>query len=351
MKGLDEIVPYPTPKIARIKDSKLGLLRYALMFIILIYVVGYQIMWRGNHLENKDLTGVYQLQLAHPTRHNCDPQIMECMQNFTSMSKLPYCSQSPEAGPIKLPCQYWDAQQLMQVTDQGLMIPTHIATFQQTRGCQPSAANNFSCVGYLYDFLDNKGEVQADTKRGEATPIDEFFVADIERYTLMIDHSVRSTLGRRSYASDMVGYWLDCKRENQSDAGCLQRPIACEHKNCHGKEYLPAKKRDVEPHPKFRGDRRSLSLAGTKDKSQRWKRRSQSVENIVPDDGSSERQDSTEPEDDDDSDATAALQLQKGEDLLQEHGSPSQKRFTGSTCRERLTHTLSSLLEPIRTSK
>merc|ERR1719440_661631 len=52
---------------------------------------------------------------------------------------------------------------------------------------------------------------------------------------------------------------------------------------------------------------------------------------MVPDDGSSERQDGTEPEDDDDSDATAALQLQKGEDLLQRHGSPSQKRFTRST--------------------
>ena len=31
--------------VTRIKDSKLGLLRWALLFVILVYVVGYQIMW------------------------------------------------------------------------------------------------------------------------------------------------------------------------------------------------------------------------------------------------------------------------------------------------------------------
>lgn len=261
MKRLDTIFPYPTPKIARIKDSKLGLLRYALMLFIAIYVIGYQIMWRGNHLETKNIAGVSQLALETPTRNNCDPINVECMQNLTSMAKLPYCAQSPEAESVKLPCQYWDAEQLGQVTDQqGLLIPTHISTFYQTTGCTPTAANNWTCEGWLYDFLDKKGEVQK--KRGQASPINDIFVADIERYTLMIDHSVRSALGARSYASDMLGYWLDCNQENQSDAGCVPRPISCGHASCLGKAYSLNDMRTTESKPTFRGDRRSLSLSG-----------------------------------------------------------------------------------------
>jgi hypothetical protein len=262
MKRLDTLFPYPTPKIARIKDSKLGLLRYALMCIILVYVVGYQIMWRGNHLETQDLAGVYQLQLDHPTKNACNPQNAECMQNFTSLSELAYCSQSPEAASIKLPCQYWDAQQLAQLTDQGLMIPTHVSTFYQTAGCKPTVANNWTCVGWLYDFLDKKGHLQS--KRGQASPIEDIFIADSERYTLMIDHSVRSTLGHRYYASDMVGYLLDCNQEHQSDAACVPRPIECDNDDCKGKPHTLPQTRTLESHPKFRGDRRSLSLAVAK---------------------------------------------------------------------------------------
>lgn len=294
MKSLDGMFPYPTPKIARIKDSKLGLLRYALMFLIIIYVVGYQIMWRGNHLETQELSGVYQLQLDAPTRNNCDPMNVECMQNFTSMSGLPYCSQSPSAGPIKLPCEYWDANQLRQITDQGLMIPTHSTTYFQTAGCKPSVMNNWTCVGWLYDFLDKKGERQE--KRGQATPIDDIFIADIERYTLMIDHSARSTLGSRTYAADMVGYWLDCNTENQSDARCVPRPITCGHKRCMDKEHTLAQTRTLEHAPKFRGDRRSLSLAHVKTEiASHRRKKAKSFQKIGPDANVNENLLSEEP--------------------------------------------------------
>jgi len=312
MKRLDTLFPYPTPKIARIKDSKLGLLRAALMCIILIYVVGYQIMWRGNHLEMQDLAGVYQMQLDHPTRNSCDPINVECMQNFTSMSTLPYCSQSPAASSIKLPCQYWDAQQLTQVTDQGLMIPTHISTYFQTPGCKPSVGNNWTCIGWLYDYLDKKGETQS--RRGQASPIEDIFVADIERYSLMVDHSVRSTLGHRYYASEMTGYWLDCKNEHQSDVGCVPRPIHCDKRSCYGKDAETEKEKlrpDLESHPKFRGDRRSLTLLQTQ--TQVTPGNSPDLKEVALHGTGAEL---SEDGDEVDSDSMAALQLMKGEDLL-----------------------------------
>lgn len=237
-KRLDTLFPYPTPKIARIKDGKLGLLRWTFFFFIALYVVGFQILWRGNHLETQDLSGVFQLQLDHPTKGYCDPVNIECMQNFTSLSDLSYCAQSPTSASIKLPCAYYDAQRLQQLTDQGLLIPTHIATFHQQRGCQPTVVNNWTCNGWLYDFLDNHGRAQAPSER-RAVPITDEFVADIERYALTVDHSVRSALGHRYYASDMKGYWLDCGHGRQSDAGCTSRPIPCDHPNCHGMARAP----------------------------------------------------------------------------------------------------------------
>jgi len=291
--GLDATFPYPTAKIARIKDARLGLLRYALTCIIIVYVVGFQILWKGNHLETREIAGVNQLQLDHPTSNNCNPRHVECMQNFTSLSRLPYCAQSHAAGSIKLPCEYWDAQKLSQLTDQGLMIPTHISTFYQTDGCKPSAANNWTCVGYLYDYLDKKGNTQSN--RGAATPIDDIFIADVERYTLLIDHSAHFSSGPQTYASRMQGYWLDCKHEGESDAGCSRVPIKCVHANC---VKGSAEAQTTESRPTFRGDQRSLSLAGAS--NHEWH------------------------DEEEDGDAFAALQVQTGKELYTSRGSQSR---------------------------
>jgi len=311
MSGLDSLFPYPTQKIARIRDSRIGLLRYALMSLILIYVVGYQIMWRGNHLEMHDMAGVYEMQLDQPTRNSCNAMNVECMQNFTSLSQLSYCSQCPESGPIKLPCQYWDAHQLGQLTDGGLMIPTHVSTYYQTNGCKPSAANNWTCVGWVWDFLDKKGQVQS-KPRGQASPANEVFVADVERFTVTIDHSVRSTLGHRYYASDMVGYVLDCDQD-ESDAHCVARPIACRHSKCKA-QTLGENRATSESVLKFRGDRRSLSLAGTKAATSQKLRRSPDMNTLEPDIEDDEWDGREQNEHDDEADDVAALQLQKGED-------------------------------------
>jgi len=305
MNGIGGKFPYPTVKTARIKDSRLGLARYAFMVLIFVYVVGYQIMWRGNHLEMHDLTGVYQLNFDHPTMKSCDSTNVECGQNFTSLSKLSYCSQAPESAPIKLPCQYWDAHQLGQLTDQGLMIPSHILTFYQQNGCKPSAANNWTCNGWLYDFLDNKGHVQP--KRRQASPASEIFVADVERFTLTIDHSVRSTLGHRYYPSEMVGYILDCEHENKSDNACIPRPIPCGHKSCMP-PTLVQNRAAIEDHQEFRGDRRSLTLLGLGDGAHTVERKRQSR---------SFSKTALEPDiEDAEPDNVAVLQLQGGEELL-----------------------------------
>jgi len=310
---MDSLSSYTTPKIARIKDWRLGLFQKFITLLIAVYVGGYQIMWRGNHLNMHELTGVYQVQLDHPTRNSCDAANVHCMQNFTSLSNLSYCSQSPESGPIKLPCQYWDADQLGQLTNDGVeMIPTHVKTFYQTEGCQPSSSNNWTCLGYLYDFLDTKGKIQK--KRDKVIPAKEIFVADVERYTLTLDHSVHSILGQRYYAFEMAGYVLDCKHENQSDAVCVPRPIPCGQKSCKP-QTLAQNRAKIESPLRFRGDRRSLSLAAARAESTKMR---------------SSRRNALEPDMDDAElgveDAVAFLQLQQREDLLRDSLSTSRPK-------------------------
>jgi len=266
-----------------------------------------------------ELTGVYQLRFDHPTMNSCDSTNVECGQNFTSLSKLSYCSQSPDSSAVKKPCEYWDCNQLGQLTDSRLMIPTHILTYYQNNGCHPAAGNNWSCNGWLYDYLDTKGQIQP--KRRQAKPASEIFVADVERFTLTIDHSVRSTLGHRFYPSEMVGYILDCDQTIATrDSGCVPRPIACAHKNCLPKTLLQNQVQREES-SKFRGDRRSLTLPGrgssvrkVKPKRQFMASRKKSLEADIED---------TEP------DTVAVLQLQGGKELLlNSQSATAQRRST-----------------------
>jgi hypothetical protein len=146
------------------------------------------------------------------------------MQNFTSMSKLPYCQQSNLSDKSKIPCTYWDATQLAQFTSDGLLVPTHIASYLQLPSCKPDKENYYTCLGRLFHYVDNKGHDQV--KKGAAIPVKNYFIADIERYLLAIDHSVRSRFGNRIYASGMKGYWLDCN--DDAHERCKARPIVCE---------------------------------------------------------------------------------------------------------------------------
>mmetsp|Transcript_153814 Transcript_153814/g.271443 ORF Transcript_153814/g.271443 Transcript_153814/m.271443 type:complete len:523 (-) Transcript_153814:113-1681(-) len=267
MSPLDTFFPYPTPKIARIKDSRLGLLRWSLICGIFAYVLIYQIMWKGNHLEMAEITGVHQMTLSHPTRGNCNPMDVSCMQNFSSMADLPYCAQSPIQSSIHLPCEFWDAASLRQITDEGMLIPTHYSQFRQTKGCKPSAINNWTCVGWLYDFMDKKGHVQL--VRGQAKPVRDVFIADVERFTLRIDHSVKAHVGARAYDYEMAGSLIDCA----STYECTQRPLNCTRTDGCPTSLLPANAQLVgqKPSPpRVRGTSSPLALLQTDVKPGKW---------------------------------------------------------------------------------
>lgn len=263
-----EVVPYPTPKYARIKNAKLGLLRYALYFLVFMYVAVYNVMYLGTHLGHGALQPTYQVQVTNPTKDHCDPLDPECHQDFTSLSVQPYCMESklPFDG-FKLPCEMWDRSKLNQVINSGVLIPTHVTHYWQKPGCHPSAANNFSCNGYVEEFLDYKGDVQT-APHSRVTPVKDFYISDIDRSTLLVDHSVDFE-GFRSYSQDMQGYWMDCNH-----GPCKPKPIGCGvGKKCKiDTGELDAS--SLNPTDGARGARRSLTLLDESSRAEPEKRKS-----------------------------------------------------------------------------
>lgn len=234
-KDWDDVLAYQTPKVVKIRERKLGCMKITLMVIIIFYILIFTVFFQGKHLKVGGINGVFRLTLQHPTKNMCNPFHMACKHNFTKLQELPYCSQSDKEGAlVKRECQYWDMLDLVRPSDQGMFIPTRVETFHQKRACEPSAANNWECSGYLYQFVNKDGEVASG--EGAAEPHSDVFMAEPERFTLLVDHSFRGSKGVSRDDFSMNGYWLDCPAVEPGQAedrsACKANPVYCVHNNC-----------------------------------------------------------------------------------------------------------------------
>lgn len=230
-QDVDDVFAYVTPKQVRVKDRSLGLLRISLMLLIFCYIVVFQVGYNGEHFKMEDVEGIARLQWQQPTMNWCNPMEAGCRSNISDAQDLPYCEQSAKAGAEKWvgarqrQCAYKDAFELPIQLAQGVLIPTYFETYRQKRMCEPSAS---SCLS-KYQFEEaNSGALQ--TQRGDAHPSRDFFVAGVEDFTVLIDHSFSTASGRIAHDDyAMQGYWLDC---SGADERCIKRPIECVHSKC-----------------------------------------------------------------------------------------------------------------------
>lgn len=243
---VDDVLAYETPKVVRIRDRHLGVLKYVFVLCIFMYVIVWQLLYKGSHLQMDRLSGVARMQLQHPTK-SCNPMNVACAANYTSLQQLPYCGQynGTSASPVQRKCAYFDALELLQPLDAGYLIPTFIQSYSQVQGCIPNETNHHNCER-LYDFVD--AQEQPQKTPGRARPIKEEFVGDIEDFSVLIDHSFRVDTGSIEYDDrQMQGYWLDCSQKEKPwsvndtwlstdpltpEDGCVKKPIVCRHRDC-----------------------------------------------------------------------------------------------------------------------
>lgn len=229
-KDIDEVFAYQTPRIVIIKDRTLGLAKNLLMLLIFFYIFIYSVLYQGAHFEKSPVEGVVRVQWQEPTKGWCNPLDADCTANFRAIDSLPYCKGYTGSKPSQVvrSCEFYDARELPITLPQGVLIPTFLSTFKQIRKCEPGSRK---CdLKWQYVDADDRPQDQ----RGPAHPATNNFVADVNDFTLMIDHSFRTANGKVSYDDySMQGYWSMCSREEEEPSDdCETVPIKCVHGDC-----------------------------------------------------------------------------------------------------------------------
>lgn len=198
----DELFAYETPKVVRIRDVRLGVLYYALVALILGYIVGYQIFYLNQHFQRRDVLGTTRMTIQQPTRGGCNPNDVGCLSDFPSLETLPYCKQYNGSSLVarkaqKRNCIFADQHTLAPngMIGDALLVPTRIDYSKERKNCQPGEENDWTC--------ENEYDVDANATIN--------YIADIEEYTIMLSHSFK-----RSYVSgnngEYLGHYMKCVR-------------------------------------------------------------------------------------------------------------------------------------------
>lgn len=197
---VDDLFTYDAVKTVRIRDARLGLLQYAMMFFIAVYIVVFQLLEGNSYLKYRDPMVNVRMTLQQPTLNNCNPNYKECLDEFTPLEQLPYCCAAgcsskgdgaclcPWRNFTNFECQYVDGAGGAQAQPDHIIVDTFRHTYTQERN---SSCDSTGCSKLWVG--------QNATMR---------FMADIEEFTLLVDHSVQNEeLGISRTSREMSG-WL-----------------------------------------------------------------------------------------------------------------------------------------------
>eukprot|EP01111_Echinosteliopsis_oligospora_P005750 TRINITY_DN1938_c0_g1_i1.p1 TRINITY_DN1938_c0_g1~~TRINITY_DN1938_c0_g1_i1.p1 ORF type:complete len:371 (+),score=65.71 TRINITY_DN1938_c0_g1_i1:111-1223(+) len=165
----DAMLEYKTVKIVVIRDRRLGIIHYAVMLLILIYVVVYTIVFEGGYLKTEPPFGSARATLRQPDTLTSETVLPYCLQNSPT-STLSDGSSSPNAQCIFLAGSDIEYPSGIRGYNFGTT-RTKDTVYQVDPNCNILPTNS-TCLN----------QNNANTTRT--------YVADIERYTLFLEHSV-----------------------------------------------------------------------------------------------------------------------------------------------------------------
>ena len=209
----DTKLSYKTPVIVSILDWRLGCMKYTFMLLIFLYVIIYNVLYNCNYLIQENPTGTLRFQLQQPTVKSangapCDPTKNTCHDDFTPLTQLTYCKQNP-LHTSNHSCVYWDANQDVYMTQSSVLMTTRVAEYNQTKQCGSAAT---TCTKLWTNDVPNVKGVTS-------------LIADMERYTLLLDHTViaptinvsasgRQCTGYLKVTRDALGWKDICSQAN-----------------------------------------------------------------------------------------------------------------------------------------
>jgi len=199
-KDLNNILTYTTSKQVTIHDRHLGCLYYSWILLVLCWVAGFQIFYGNNHYQLKDVKGNTRITIQQPTK-GCNPNDVDCEDNLTPLTELPYCDKFAGKTVGKAPkhrrkCIYADQHELLPggMLEGKMFVPTRIDAMKEAKHCTPNRANGYKCkkMWMMKEYDENT------------------YVADIEDYTVMVVSSYyRGDLNGTS--TDLQGFYFECR--------------------------------------------------------------------------------------------------------------------------------------------
>lgn len=177
MGFLDYKIAYFTPKMVAINDYKLALSAHAFEVLILIYIFVFSLLINNVHLLVTGPMGSSQIILDNPRNVTC--QTPHCLEAWTPLTKLAYCSQYTGTQAAthgdRLSCIH--KNNLGQEPHMAVPGSTYMTSLfnrtKQVKGCTPDKSNAYACSTNLYDY---------DTKY----PPQASYVAQVENYTIAV---------------------------------------------------------------------------------------------------------------------------------------------------------------------
>lgn len=211
--GIHDVLLYETPKVSRIRDAKLGILYYILMILILMYIA-FQLGTNMEYLEMSVPSMTTHFEFREPVQSTspCEPlEDPNCKESFQSFEKIPYCCMQTGQRVCKphahhkdactcpgveevfsYKCRLADAFGASKISDNTVTVKTFKEFFHQERTTEEECDIE---KGHCDKMWKNKGDP---SRR---------FVAEIERFSLVIDHSVSlEEFGISSSIRQMDGY-------------------------------------------------------------------------------------------------------------------------------------------------
>lgn len=188
------ICAYPTVKYVSIQDTRLVVLRYVLLLIIVSYVGIFEMWWMGGWLEQAPLVGVVRFSLQQPTVGNCDPVLPNCDNDFSPVQELEYCEQSNHDDTATIrsnaaypgnryPCEIYEAINAQVISEKSLTVITRASTIRQ----------QFVCPSSINDNNDHATNMTCQKTYQNTSDEYKFYTAESERFTVLLDHAVTAS--------------------------------------------------------------------------------------------------------------------------------------------------------------
>merc|ERR1719375_601053 len=106
---------YSTKKIVFIRDRYLGFIYYGLVFVVVLYIFGVQILVHNEQFLLSSVQGIARMKVSHPTQSLCDSSLPDCKSAYRSLRELNYCTTyaGKDTASHQAHCKFEDATTIM----------------------------------------------------------------------------------------------------------------------------------------------------------------------------------------------------------------------------------------------